>query len=151
MSPVTTAFQLPERLAAKADPRLIDADERHLASIADCIAEQVAEVSARLDELRLAPGRRGRQALDRDLEIHRLTARLRTLQRFGVDLCLGRIVATVEELDGLNQQIATAAEEQSQVAQDIDDAQASARFNDGVLELTLPKRAAASSKRLTID
>lgn len=38
-----------------------------------------------------------------------------------------------------------------QVAQDIDDAQASARFNDGVLELTLPKRAAASSKRLTID
>ena len=33
---------------------------------------------------------------------------------------LGRIVATVEELDGLNQQIATAAEEQSQVAQDID-------------------------------
>ncbi|PTC37262.1 methyl-accepting chemotaxis protein [Pseudomonas paraeruginosa] len=33
---------------------------------------------------------------------------------------LGRIVGTVEELDGLNQQIATAAEEQSQVAQDID-------------------------------
>lgn len=38
-----------------------------------------------------------------------------------------------------------------QLAQDIDDSQAVAKFNDGVLELTLPKRAAASSKRLTID
>ncbi len=94
MSPVTTAFQLPERLAAKADPRLIDADERHLASIADCIAEQVAEVSARLDELRLAPGRRGRQALDRDLEIHRLSARLRLLRRFAWEACLGRMIFT---------------------------------------------------------
>ena len=31
--------------------------------------------------------------MDRDLEVHRLTARLRTLRRFGLDLCLGRIVA----------------------------------------------------------
>ena len=30
--------------------------------------------------------------MDRDLEIHRLTARLRSLRRFGLDLCLGRIV-----------------------------------------------------------
>ena len=30
--------------------------------------------------------------MDRDLEIHRLTARLRTLRRFGLDLCLGRMV-----------------------------------------------------------
>ncbi len=37
-----------------------------------------------------------------------------------------------------------------QLAQDIDDAQAVARFNDGVLELTLPKRTVASSKRLAI-
>ena len=37
-----------------------------------------------------------------------------------------------------------------QLAQDIDDAQAVAKFNDGVLELTLPKRAATSSKRLSI-
>lgn len=37
-----------------------------------------------------------------------------------------------------------------QLAQDIDDTQAIAKFNDGVLELTLPKRAAASSKRLSI-
>ena len=30
--------------------------------------------------------------MDRDLEIHRLTARLRALRRFSLDLCLGRIV-----------------------------------------------------------
>jgi len=38
-----------------------------------------------------------------------------------------------------------------QLGQDIDDSQAVAKFSDGVLELTLPKRAAASSRRLTID
>ena len=37
-----------------------------------------------------------------------------------------------------------------QLAQDIDDAQAAAKFTDGVLELTLPKKAASASKRLTI-
>ena len=30
--------------------------------------------------------------VDRDLEVHRLTARLRTLRRFGIDLCLGRMI-----------------------------------------------------------
>lgn len=38
-----------------------------------------------------------------------------------------------------------------QLAQDIDDGRAVAKFSDGVLELTLPKRAATASKRLTID
>ena len=31
--------------------------------------------------------------MDRDEEIHRLTVRLRTLRRFGLDLCLGRMVS----------------------------------------------------------
>jgi hypothetical protein len=31
--------------------------------------------------------------MDRDMEIHRLGARLRVLRRFGLDLCLGRIVS----------------------------------------------------------
>lgn len=30
--------------------------------------------------------------MDRDIEVHRLTGRLRTLRRFGLDLCLGRMV-----------------------------------------------------------
>ena len=39
------------------------------------------------------PAASGQEALDRDLEIHRLTARLRALRRFGLDLCLGHIVS----------------------------------------------------------
>lgn len=35
--------------------------------------------------------------------------------------------------------------------QDIDDVKAAAKFNDGVLELTLPKRTSSPSKRLAID
>src|SRR2546429_7166106 len=31
--------------------------------------------------------------MDRDMQIHRLTARLRALRRFGLDLCLGRTVS----------------------------------------------------------
>ena len=40
--------------------------------------------------------------MDRDLEIHRLTARLRTLRRFGLDLCLGHIVARRRPRAGLH-------------------------------------------------
>jgi hypothetical protein len=88
-----SVFELPERLAAKADPALVADDERHFAAVAGCLAESIAEVSARLDAERRAPGGVGRQAMDRDAEIHRLTARLRMLRRFGLDLCLGRMVA----------------------------------------------------------
>lgn len=38
-----------------------------------------------------------------------------------------------------------------QLGQEIDDAKAVAKFNDGVLELTLPKRVASPNKRLAID
>ncbi|MFC8346412.1 RNA polymerase recycling motor ATPase HelR [Streptomyces sp. NPDC057280] len=88
----TTAFALPDRLSAKADPALIAGDERHFAAIAASLAESIAELSARLDAELKAPGGAGRAAMDRDAEIHRLTARLRTLRRFGLDLCLGRMV-----------------------------------------------------------
>jgi DNA helicase IV len=90
----TSAFALPERLAAKADPALIAADERHFAAVAECLEQSITELTERLDAERRAPGGMGRQAMDRDAEIHRLTARLRTLHRFGLDLCLGRMVGT---------------------------------------------------------
>ncbi|WLQ53196.1 RNA polymerase recycling motor ATPase HelR [Streptomyces poriferorum] len=93
MNPLTiSAFDLPERLALKADPQLTAADDEHFAAIAECLEQSVAELSARLDAERRSPGGMGRQAMDRDIEIHRLTARLRTLRRFGLDLCLGRMV-----------------------------------------------------------
>lgn len=38
-----------------------------------------------------------------------------------------------------------------QLGQEVDESRASARFNDGVLELTLPKKAPAQAKRLTIE
>ncbi|MFI8361982.1 RNA polymerase recycling motor ATPase HelR [Streptomyces sp. NPDC085612] len=88
----TSAFDLPERLAPKADPVLIAGDERHFARLERSLRESVAELSGRLEVLRRAPGGLGREAMDRDAEIHRLTARLRTLRRFGLDLCLGRMV-----------------------------------------------------------
>lgn len=92
MNPLTTsAFDLPDRLADKADPHLIATDEEHFAAIAACLEQSVAELSARLDAERRSPGGMGRQAMDRDIEIHRLTARLRTLRRFGLDLCLGHM------------------------------------------------------------
>ncbi|WP_328941890.1 AAA family ATPase [Streptomyces sp. NBC_00250] len=88
----TSAFDLPDRLSPKADPALIAGDERHFAAVAKCLEETIAELSDRLDATRKAPGGAGREAMDRDAEIHRLTGRLRTLRRFGLDLCLGRIV-----------------------------------------------------------
>ncbi|MEU2423381.1 RNA polymerase recycling motor ATPase HelR [Streptomyces sp. NPDC007851] len=93
MNPLATrAFDLPERLSAKADPALIGGDERHFAAVADCLAQSIADLSRRLDAELRAPGGTGRAAMDRDTEIHRLTGRLRTLRRFGLDLCLGHIV-----------------------------------------------------------
>jgi hypothetical protein len=93
VNPLTTsAFDLPDRLAAKADPALIAGDERHFAAIAESLEQSIAELSGRLDAERRAPGGIGQKALDRDMEIHRLTARLRVLRRFGLDLCLGRLV-----------------------------------------------------------
>ena len=89
----TSAFDLPDRLIAKADPALIAGDEQHFAAIAASLEQSIANLSDRLDAERKAPGGLGQEAMDRDMEIHRLTARLRTLRRFGLDLCLGRIVS----------------------------------------------------------
>ncbi len=88
----TSAFDLPTTLSAKDDPALIAGDERYFAALSDTLAESIAHLSTRLADERKAPGGDGQHALERDLEIHRLTARLRTLRRFGLDLCLGRIV-----------------------------------------------------------
>ena len=90
---VPSAFDLPDRLAAKADPRLISGDEQHFAAIAQSLEQSIAELSGRLDAELRAAGGIGQEAMDRDLEIHRLTARLRTLRRFGLDLCLGHMVS----------------------------------------------------------
>jgi hypothetical protein len=64
----------------------------HFAAIGASLEESIAELAGRLEAELRAPGRMGTKAVERDMEIYRLTARLRTLRRFGLDLCLGRIV-----------------------------------------------------------
>lgn len=88
----TSAFDLPDHLSPKADPTLIAGDEEHFAAIAESLEQSIADLSERLDAARKTPGGRGQEAMDRDMEIHRLTARLRALRRFGLDLCLGHMV-----------------------------------------------------------
>ncbi|GAA2975655.1 hypothetical protein JOD63_000523 [Microbacterium terrae] len=88
----TPVFDLPPNLSAKADRALIAADVEHFAAIDVALRTQLADLTARLEVTRLAPARGGQLALDRDLEVHRLTARIRALRRFGLDACLGRVV-----------------------------------------------------------
>jgi hypothetical protein len=87
----TSAFDLPD-LSPKDDPTLIAGDEQHFAEIADSLDQTISDLTDRLDAERKAPGGIGQEAMDRDMEVHRLTARLRALRRFGLDLCLGHMV-----------------------------------------------------------
>ncbi len=89
----TSAFNLPDHLTPKSDPTLIAGDEQHFAAIAESLEQAIADLSDRLDATRKAPSRFGQEALERDVEIRRLTARLRALRRFGLDLCLGHMVS----------------------------------------------------------
>ncbi len=77
---------------AKATPSLVAADERHLTRVALTLDAQIAALAERLDHHRRTPARSGQEILERDLETHRLSTQLRTLRRFGLDLCLGRMV-----------------------------------------------------------
>jgi hypothetical protein len=88
----TLPFALPEALAAKADPALVDRDREHFPRIASGLERAVADLEERLAETRRTAVRHGTAALERDQEVHRLTSRLRALRRYDLDLCLGRIV-----------------------------------------------------------
>lgn len=88
----TNIFDLPEHLAAKADPVLTAADEQHFAILADQLVGREDLLAERLDALRRAPANAGQTALERDQEIYRVSADLRLLRRYGLDLCLGRMV-----------------------------------------------------------
>ncbi|WCN79325.1 RNA polymerase recycling motor ATPase HelR [Micromonospora sp. LH3U1] len=85
-------FDLPGHLSPKAAPALINGDEQHFAAMAESLAQSHAELTERLATERRAPGGKGRQAVDRDEEVRRLTTRLRALSRYGLDLCLGHVV-----------------------------------------------------------
>ncbi|UFU03001.1 AAA family ATPase [Ruania suaedae] len=86
-------FALPGHLHAKSDSALIADDAAHLADVAAALQSQISALTDRLTRTRRDPGRSGQAALERDAEIRRLTTRIRTLRRFGLDLVLGRMVS----------------------------------------------------------
>jgi DNA helicase IV len=90
-------FDLPDRLSAKSDPGLIADDERHFAEISRSLEQTIADLSHRLDDERTLRAESGGEAVERDMEVRRLSSRLRALGRYGVDLCLGRMVSTAGE------------------------------------------------------
>ncbi|WP_263732243.1 RNA polymerase recycling motor ATPase HelR [Cellulomonas sp. SG140] len=91
---LTSAFALPDRLAAKASPARTAADDRHFAAIATELDRQRTDLQDRLDQQRRLPATLGQEAVERDQQIHHLSARLRVLRQYGIDLCLGRMVPT---------------------------------------------------------
>ncbi|TKV60869.1 AAA family ATPase [Nakamurella flava] len=98
--PRATVFALPACRSAKAAAVLVAEDERFFTELRECLAAEMAAVDSRLATTRREAGQQGRDVLDRegpvamerDQEIHRLTARHRDLQRYGLDLCLGRVI-----------------------------------------------------------
>ena len=84
-------FHLPENLHAKATAVLLDADRAQLARVTASLAGQRAELTRRLTDARRQDAGSGGAAVDRDLEIRRLSSRLRVLERFDIDICLGRM------------------------------------------------------------
>jgi len=84
-------FALPDRLSAKAAGPLIDRDRQQFAAIAERIADEIAELEDRLRVRLAAPAGGGQYAIERDVEVRRVTSRLRTLRRFRLDICLGRM------------------------------------------------------------
>ncbi|MGO1881165.1 MAG: RNA polymerase recycling motor ATPase HelR [Microbacterium gubbeenense] len=96
-NPALSAFHLSDQLAHKAEHDLIARDDEQFAAIAATLSESLAEASARLDRLLAASHGVGGAAVERDLEIHRLNARLTMLRRYGIDMCLGRMVTETGE------------------------------------------------------
>lgn len=87
-----SAFDLTDKLAAKSSTALIASDDQFFASLEESIERSVADASARLATARKSTASMGQEVMERDFEIHRLSARLRSLRRFGLDLCLGHMV-----------------------------------------------------------
>ncbi|WP_029088320.1 RNA polymerase recycling motor ATPase HelR [Brevibacterium album] len=85
-------FALPPHLEWKTAPEFTARDQDQLSAVAEALRAGEAQVRARLRGLRRSPGGYGEAALERDLAIHRLSARLRLLRRFDVEICLGRMV-----------------------------------------------------------
>lgn len=87
-----SVFDLPDNLARKRDPALIGPDQQHFSALRSNIEKSRSDTAARLNTVQKSTGRMGQEVMERDFEIHRLGRRLRSLRRYGIDLCLGRVV-----------------------------------------------------------
>ncbi|MEN0083694.1 MAG: AAA family ATPase [Leifsonia sp.] len=76
---------------AKADLALIGDDVEHFARLERTLSAEVEELERRL-AAELGTTATGQDAYERDLEVRRITQRLRLLRRYGPDLCIGRVV-----------------------------------------------------------
>ncbi|MGF0310166.1 RNA polymerase recycling motor ATPase HelR [Rhodococcus sp. IEGM1428] len=93
MNPVRPrVFDLPDSLSRKRDPELIEVDQQHFSAIYSSIETSRSDTTDRLNTIQKSSGRMGQEVMERDFEVHRLRGRLRSLHRYGIDLCLGRIV-----------------------------------------------------------
>lgn len=84
-------FHLPESQAAKTSAALIGPDRMHLQRVAATLQDERDEIARQLTSLRGRAGGHGEAAMERDLDVRRLSSRLRVLERFGMDACLGRM------------------------------------------------------------
>ncbi|MDL9935257.1 RNA polymerase recycling motor ATPase HelR [Gordonia sp. ABSL1-1] len=98
----TSIFDLARPVDGSPTPKAADAliteDEKFFATLSAALDDAVSTLTARIGHLREMPGGRGKQAVERDLEIHLATTRLRTLERHRIDLCLGRMVTATGEI-----------------------------------------------------
>jgi hypothetical protein len=88
------AFDLPLRLSAKSDPALIAADELFFERLSAHLTATIAELEQQRLTALAQSAASGGENVERDMQVRRLTARLRTLQRYGIDLTLGRMVGS---------------------------------------------------------
>ncbi|WP_101844957.1 RNA polymerase recycling motor ATPase HelR [Zhihengliuella sp. ISTPL4] len=84
-------FHLSDERAAKSADDLIAADREHLRRLDAALTRERESLSSRLSLIRRQTADAGVTAVDRDLEIRRLSATLRLRERFGIDMCLGRM------------------------------------------------------------
>ncbi|WP_303708932.1 MULTISPECIES: RNA polymerase recycling motor ATPase HelR [Microbacterium] len=84
-------FDLSDDHAAKSADDLIAADRAHLQRLGAALSREQDALTARLALVRRQAADAGVTAVDRDLEIRRLSATLRLRERYGIDMCLGRM------------------------------------------------------------
>ena len=88
---------------AKADPALIARDAEQFAAIREAMTRRIELLEHRLSRAlrggadpEAAGDGSSQSRMDRDTEVRRLGSELRLLRRFGIDLCLGRMVPATD-------------------------------------------------------